>query len=81
MTTIKLDEIQSKLLEERKRKQKEIFENISKERLMEIAHKMHTWIFIHSGDEYEVYEELGLSDEENLLFGYGGQYTIAKGDN
>lgn len=25
---------------------------------------------------YEVYDELGLTDEENLLFGYGGQYSI-----
>lgn len=78
MTKINIDNDTYEKIMARKEKQKEIFENISKERLMEIAHKMHTWIFIHSGDEYEVYEELGLSDEENLLFGYGGQYIIEK---
>lgn len=75
---IQLDAEQSKKLEEIKQKKKEVFDNTSKERLLEIAHTMHTWIFLHSSDEQEIYDELGLTDEENFLFGYGGQYIISK---
>ena len=70
-----------KLIEKRKQKQKEVFENISKERLMEIAFKMHLWIFKNCIGEDEVYDELGLTDEENLLFGYGGSFEIKGGSN
>lgn len=80
MTKIQLNEEQSKMLEERKRKQKEVFDNISKERLMEIAFKMHTWIFMHCISEDEIYEELGLTDEENLLFGYGGTIKLERSE-
>lgn len=79
MTKIQLNEEQSKMLEERKKHQREIAEKISKERLLEMCHDMHTWIFLHTGDEQEVYDELGLTDEENFLFGYGGRFEI-KGD-
>lgn len=75
---IQLDAEQSKKFEEIKQKKKEVFDNTSKERLLEIAHTMHTWIFLHSSDEQEIYGELGLTDEENFLFGYGGQYIISK---
>ena len=75
---IQLDAEQSKKLEEIKQKKKEVFNNTSKERLLEIAHAMHTWIFLHSSGEQEIYDELGLTDEENFLFGYGGQYIISK---
>ena len=74
--TIEPKHEQQKVLKEFKRKQKEVFENTSKERLMKIAFKMHLWIFKHCINEQEVYDELGLTDEENLLFGYGGQYSI-----
>lgn len=74
--TIQPNHEQQKAFKEFKRKQKEVFENTSKERLMEIAFKMHLWIFKHCIDEQEIYDELGLTDEENLLFGYGGQFII-----
>lgn len=43
--------------------------------LLKAAKKMHTWIFLHSYDEQEVYAELGLSDEMNAALGYGGQFV------
>ena len=48
------------------------------ERLLEIAMKMHTWIFLHAFDEQEVYDELGLTDEENAILGYGGQLEASE---
>lgn len=39
------------------------------DRLLEIAKKMHLWIFLHTSNEFEVYDELGLTDEENSLLG------------
>ena len=48
----------------------------SYERLHLIARKMHSWIFQHTFDEQEVYDELGLTDEENAFFGYGGSFTV-----
>ena len=49
------------------------------ERLFELAYKMHLKIFKlcnevdgeHCIDEKKVYDELGLTEEENALFGYG----------
>ena len=50
-------------------------------RLLHIARKMHLWIFLHSGDEAAIYKELGLTDEDNEMLGYGGQFTIeSKGE-
>lgn len=43
------------------------------ERLLEIARKMHCWIFLHSVDEDEVYHELGLTPEENAILGSIGK--------
>lgn len=74
--TIQPNHEQQKAFKEFKRKQKEVFENTSKERLMAIAFKMHLWIFKHCINEQEIYDELGLTDEENFLFGYGGQFII-----
>ena len=45
-------------------------------RLKKIAKKMHLWIFLHSDDEQKVYDELGLTDEENAMLGYSGQFKI-----
>lgn len=42
---------------------------IAYQRLLQIAGKMHTAIFLHCGDEYEVYDECGLTDEENQILG------------
>lgn len=44
-------------------------EYISYERLLEIAHKMHLWIFLHSGDDQYEYEQMGITEEENAILG------------
>lgn len=49
---------------------------ISYERLMKIACAMHTWIFCYTSDEYSVYDELGLTDEENMVLGSMGRVCI-----
>ena len=54
---------------------------IEYERLLQIAKKMHTLIFLHSGDEQEVYDELGLTDEENTILGYSGQFILGDKEN
>lgn len=46
------------------------------ERLLEIARKMHCWIFLHTFDEDEVYWELGLTPEENAILGSAGKMEI-----
>jgi len=48
-------------------------------RLKKIARKMHLWIFLHTEDEKKVYNELELTDEDNEMLGYSGQF-IMKGD-
>jgi len=48
------------------------------ERLLELARKMHLYIFLNSGDEQSIYDELGLTDGENTILGYGGQFKIGK---
>lgn len=45
-------------------------------RLLEIAKKMHCWIFLNTGDEEEVYEQLGLTEEENYILGSLGTFEI-----
>lgn len=47
-------------------------------RLLELATKMHTWIFLHTGDEQEAYDEIGLTDEENAILGYSGPIKITE---
>lgn len=47
------------------------------EELLKAAKKMHTWIFLHTGDEQKAYDECGLTDEMNAALGYGGQFTIS----
>lgn len=51
-------------------------EPISYERLLKLAKKMHTWIFLNTGDEQEVYDKLGITEEENYVFGYGGKIEM-----
>lgn len=41
--------------------------------VLNLAKKMHTWIFLHTGDEQAAYDEVGLTDEDNVLLGYGGK--------
>ena len=49
---------------------------ISYKRLLKLAEKMHTWIFLNTGNEQAVYDELGLTEEENYVFGYGGKLEM-----
>ena len=54
---------------------------ISYERLLQIARKMHLYIFLHSGNEEDIYNELGLTDEENEILGYFGKLELKGSDN
>ena len=56
----------------------ESYEKLEQEidRLKKIARKMHAWIFLNSNDEQKVYDELGLTDEDNTMLGYSGQIKI-----
>ena len=49
--------------------------------LLRAAKKMHTWIFLNTFDEQKAYDECGLTDEMNVLLGYGGQYELRGGNN
>lgn len=44
-------------------------EHISYERLLNIARKMHLWIFLHSGDDNYEYAKMGITDVENAILG------------
>lgn len=46
------------------------------EELLKVVSAMHTWIFLHTGDEQSAYDECGLTDEMNAELGYGGQFVI-----
>jgi hypothetical protein len=54
---------------------------MKEERLLQIARKMHLYIFLHSQNEQEVYDELGLTEEENRILGYSGEIKIKGGNN
>ena len=45
------------------------------EELFKAAKAMHTWIFLHTGDEQAAYDKCGLTDEMNAALGYGGQFV------
>lgn len=44
--------------------------------LLKAARAMHTWIFLHSGDENMAYKACRLSDEMNAFLGYSGSLTL-----
>ena len=46
------------------------------EELLKAASAMHTWIFLHTGDEQAAYDECGLTDEMNAELGYGGKFIV-----
>ena len=54
---------------------------ISYERLLQIARKMHLFIFLNVADEQSAYDEIGLSDEENSILGYSGEYVLKEKEN
>lgn len=43
---------------------------ISYNRLLEIVEKIHLWFFLHTDNEDEVYDEIGITEEENRALGY-----------
>lgn len=45
-------------------------------RMTKIAKKMHLWIFLHTYDEQEAYDEIGLTEEENDFLGYCGSICV-----
>lgn len=47
-----------------------------KKRLLEIAKKMHLYIFLNITDEQKAYDEIGLTDEENAMLGYSGEFVL-----
>lgn len=47
-----------------------------RDHLLEIAEKMHEWIFLHSADEGEAYRKCGLTPEDNARLGYVGQFVV-----
>lgn len=49
--------------------------------LLKLAKKMHTWIFLHTFNEDETYKELGLTDEDNALFGSFGKFYYSCNPN
>ena len=53
---------------------------ISYERLLHIARQMHLWIFLNRADEQKAYDELKITAEENVVFGYGGKLEITMPD-
>lgn len=50
--------------------------NPSYDELLKAARAMHTWIFLHSGNEELAYKACGLSDEMNAFLGYSGPYAV-----
>lgn len=46
------------------------------DKLLKAARAMHTWIFLHSGNEELAYKACGLSDEMNAFLGYSGSLTL-----
>ena len=46
--------------------------------LLKVARKMHSWIFLNTGDEQAAYDEIGLSDEDNMLLGYMGKIMLVE---
>jgi hypothetical protein len=60
----------------------EVVEKEKYDHLLKAARKMHTWVFLNTGDEQAAYDEMGLSDEDNALLGYGGkmEFTVEKKD-
>lgn len=50
-------------------------------RLLEIAKKMHLYIFLNVSDEQSAYDEIGLTDEENAILGYSGEFVLKEVTN
>lgn len=57
-------------------RRRELRTQISYSRLYNIAHKMHTWIFLNTVDHEAIFKEIGLSPEENEFLGDLGDILI-----
>lgn len=55
----------------------DVVEKEQYDHVLALAQKMHTWIFLNTGDEQAVYDEIGLTDEDNTLLGYGGRLEFS----
>lgn len=52
-----------------------------RDHLLKAGAAMHTWIFLHTGDEEAAYVECGLSCEDNARFGYAGSVMLEVKDH
>lgn len=59
----------------------EVVSKVEYDKLLAAAKAMHTWIFLHTADEFEVYDECGLTDEMNALLGSMGQFELRQEKN
>lgn len=57
-------------------RKRELRTQISYSRLYNIAHKMHTWIFLNTADHEAVFKEIGLTPEENEFLGDLGNIRV-----
>lgn len=54
----------------------EVVSKAEYDKLLTAAKAMHTWIFLNTVDEFEVYDECGLTDEMNALLGSMGRFEL-----
>lgn len=57
-------------------RKRELRTQISYSRLYNIAHKMHTWIFLNTADHEAIFKEIGLTPEENEFLGDLGNIQV-----
>ena len=57
-------------------RKRELRTQISYSRLYNIAHKMHTWIFLNTADHEAIFKEIGLTLEENEFLGDLGDIQV-----
>lgn len=53
-----------------------VIAKVEYDKLLTAAKAMHTWIFLNTVDEFEVYDECGLTDEMNALLGSMGRFEL-----
>lgn len=58
-------------------RKRELRTQISYSRLYNIAHKMHTWIFLNTVDHEVIFKEIGLTPEENEFLGDLGDIRVS----
>lgn len=58
-------------------KKRDLRTQISYSRLYNIAHKMHTWIFLNTVDHEAIFKEIGLTPDENEFLGDLGNIQVS----